>query len=57
MEFGVPKEVRDLEMSVGLTPVGVLVLVRADHTVYVQRNAAQEAEPGSPTLNRLIRIV
>jgi alanine dehydrogenase len=39
MEFGVPAEVRDLEMRVGLTPAGVLALVRAGHTVYVERDA------------------
>jgi alanine dehydrogenase len=39
MEFGVPKEVRDLERRVGLTPAGVLALVRAEHVVYVERGA------------------
>lgn len=37
--FGVPKEVRDLEMRVGLTPAGVLALTQAGHTVYVEKNA------------------
>lgn len=39
MEFGIPREVRDLEMRVGLTTAGVLALVQANHTVYVERNA------------------
>ncbi|MCP4423044.1 MAG: alanine dehydrogenase [Chloroflexi bacterium] len=39
MEFGVPKEVRDLEMRVGLAPSGVLSLVKAGHTVYVESKA------------------
>ncbi len=39
MNFGVPKEVRDLEKRVGLTPVGVRTLVQAGHTVYVERDA------------------
>lgn len=39
MNFGVPKEVRDLEKRVGLTPVGVRTLVKAGHTVYVERDA------------------
>ncbi len=43
MEYGVPKEVRDLEMRVGLTPAGVLALVRAGHTVYIERNAGAGA--------------
>jgi len=43
MEFGVPKEVRDLEMRVGLTPAGVLALARAGHTIYIERNAGAGA--------------
>ena len=43
MEFGVPKEVRDLEMRVGLTPAGVLALAQAGHTVYVERDAGAGA--------------
>ncbi len=39
MEFGVPREVRDLEMRVGLAPSGVLSLVKAGHTVYVESKA------------------
>lgn len=39
MEFGVPKEIRDLEMRVGITPPGVLTLTQAGHTVYVERDA------------------
>lgn len=37
--FGIPREVRDLEMRVGLTPAGVLALTQAGHTVYVEKNA------------------
>jgi alanine dehydrogenase len=39
MEYGIPKEVRDLENRVGLTPAGVAVLVQAGHTVYVEAGA------------------
>jgi alanine dehydrogenase len=39
MEFSIPKEVRDLEARVGLTPAGVSSLVRRGHTVYVEKNA------------------
>lgn len=42
-EFGVPREVRDLEMRVGLTPGGVLALEQAGHTVYVEHDAGQRA--------------
>lgn len=38
-EFGVPREVRDLEMRVGLTPPNVLALVEAGHSVYIERDA------------------
>lgn len=43
MEFGVPKEVRDLENRVALTPSGVTTLVQAGHTVYVERGAGAGA--------------
>jgi alanine dehydrogenase len=43
MDFGVPKEVRDLEMRVGLAPAGILALVQAGHAVYVERSAGERA--------------
>jgi alanine dehydrogenase len=43
MEFGVPKEVRDLENRVGLAPGSVLGLTRAGHSVYVQAEAGTSA--------------
>lgn len=43
MEFGIPKEVRDLESRVGLTPAGVSTLVRRGHTVYVEKSAGLAA--------------
>lgn len=43
MNFGVPKEVRDLENRVGLTPAGVHALVGYGHTVYVERGAGNGA--------------
>jgi alanine dehydrogenase len=43
MEFGVPKELRDLEKRVGLTPAGVLSLAQAGHTIYVERSAGAGA--------------
>lgn len=43
MEFGIPKETRDLERRVGLTPAGVLTLVQAGHIVYIERGAGAGA--------------
>ena len=43
MEFGVPKEVRDLEKRVGLTPAGVVALVGVGHRVYVEQGAGADA--------------
>lgn len=43
MIFGVPKEIRDLETRVGLTPAGVQTLVQAQHTVYVGHEAGLAA--------------
>ena len=43
MKYGIPKEVRDMETRVGLTPGGVQSLVQAGHTVYVERDAGTAA--------------
>jgi alanine dehydrogenase len=43
MEFGVPKEIRDLDKRVGLTPAGALALVQAGHVVYVEQGAGAGA--------------
>lgn len=39
MIVGVPKEIKDNEYRVGLTPAGAAVLVQEGHEVYVQKNA------------------
>jgi len=39
MNIGIPKERRDLERRVGLTPYGVDLLARAGHTCYVETEA------------------
>ncbi len=39
MIVGVPKEIKDNEYRVGLTPAGAAVLVQDGHDVYVQRGA------------------
>ena len=43
MNVGIPKERRDLELRVGLTPYGVDLLTRAGHVCYVEREAGLEA--------------
>jgi alanine dehydrogenase len=39
MNVGIPKERRELELRVGLTPYGVELLTRAGHTCYVEKEA------------------
>ncbi|MFQ5579679.1 MAG: alanine dehydrogenase [Nitrospiria bacterium] len=39
MKIGVPKEIKDQEFRVGLTPVGVGILTRQRHTVLVESGA------------------
>jgi alanine dehydrogenase len=39
MNIGIPKERRDLELRVGLTPYGVELLARAGHTCYIEAEA------------------
>jgi len=39
MKIGVPKEIKNNENRVGLTPAGVFELVKNNHTVYIQKTA------------------
>ncbi len=44
MNIGIPKEIRSCEYRVGLSPVGVEILVKAGHTVYVEHDAGAGAK-------------
>ncbi len=39
MKIGVPKEIKDHEYRVGITPAGVKALVNAKHKVYIEKGA------------------
>jgi alanine dehydrogenase len=39
MRIGIPKEIKDHEYRVAITPAGVRALVQAGHRVLVERNA------------------
>jgi alanine dehydrogenase len=41
MKIGLPREIKDNEYRVGLTPAGVHALALAGHTVYVQKTAGE----------------
>jgi len=41
MVIGVPKEIKNNESRVGMTPAGVFELLKNDHTVYVQTGAGE----------------
>jgi len=41
MKIGLPKEIKDNEYRVGLTPAGVQALSHAGHTVFVQKTAGE----------------
>ncbi len=41
MKVGLPKEIKDNEYRVGLTPAGVQALALAGHTVFVQKTAGE----------------
>lgn len=41
MKIGLPKEIKDNEYRVGLTPAGVQALTAAGHEVYVQKTAGE----------------
>ena len=39
MNIGIPKEIKNNESRVGMTPAGVFELTKHNHTVFVQENA------------------
>ena len=39
MKIGVPKEIKNNENRVGMTPAGVFELIKNNHTVFVQKSA------------------
>lgn len=39
--IGVPKEIKNSEKRVGVTPAGVKEIVTAGHTVYVEERAGE----------------
>jgi alanine dehydrogenase len=41
MRIGAPKEIKDQEHRAGLTPAGAAALLRAGHTVFVERGAGE----------------
>src|SRR5262245_20342488 len=41
MKIGLPKEIKDNEYRVGLTPAGVHALVAAGHSLFVQKTAGE----------------
>jgi alanine dehydrogenase len=41
MKIGIPKEIKDNENRVGMTPAGVSELIKHGHTVYVQHTAGE----------------
>jgi alanine dehydrogenase len=41
MRIGVPKEIKDNEYRVALTPVGAKVLINSGHKVYIQKGAGE----------------
>lgn len=41
MTVGIPKEIKNNESRVGMTPAGVFELIKNNHTVYVQSNAGE----------------
>ncbi|HTB53383.1 MAG TPA: alanine dehydrogenase [Ferruginibacter sp.] len=43
MRIGVPKEIKNNESRVAITPGGVVHLVRTGHTVYIQKDAGKES--------------
>ena len=53
MRVGVPREIKDQELRVSLTPAGAHELVRLGHDVLVEASAG--ADPGSATTTTSLR--
>ena len=49
MIVGIPKEIKNNENRVGMTPAGVSELIRHGHTVYVQHTAGEGYRKQSET--------
>ena len=45
MKVGIPREVKDHEYRVAITPAGVHELTRAGHQVYVEKDAGIGSSP------------
>ena len=43
MKIGIPKEIKDKEARVAITPQGVAQLIQAKHSVFVQSNAGLDS--------------
>ena len=41
MNIGIPKEIKNNESRVGMTPAGVFALTKKNHTVFVQATAGE----------------
>ena len=42
MQIGIPKEIKNNEHRVGLTPDSVAALIASNHSVFVEHNAGKE---------------
>src|ERR671926_286531 len=52
MKIGLPKEIKDNEYRVGLTPAGVRALTDAGHQVYVEKSAGEGSGFGDDLYER-----
>ncbi|MFN2392209.1 MAG: alanine dehydrogenase [Pyrinomonadaceae bacterium] len=52
MKIGLPKEIKDNEYRVGLTPAGVRALTDAGHTVFVEKSAGEGSGFGNELYER-----
>ena len=54
MKIGIPKEIKNNENRVGLSPSGVHALVEEGHTVLVETNAGAGSYSASDHLNTVL---
>ena len=55
MKIGIPKEIKNNENRVGLSPSGIHALVEQGHTVLVETNAGSVHILKTTIINRLVQ--
>ena len=56
MKIGVPKEIKNNEYRVGLTPESVSEIIKNNHEVFIQKNAGTEIGLPMNNMKKLVQL-